>query len=658
MAELDDNIQNELLESTAVDSASKALAESIPDTIFQKAIVVEVIFDLAAFVNQKNFSEKYNENTITNFNFLKRAPRNSLLVKIANAGQAKRSDQLTLCLPFFPPHLCFPTKVGEVVWVISPTPIGKSAKVQYWMCRVPSWNDTDDVNYTHFDRENHSNMGEPSADAADRANNDTPKSANKDDPNIFGFPNGTADPSGFTFGDEPNEFDKVVLESLSDKSFKFEPVPRITKRPGDLVLQGSNNASIVLGTTRGYIGGHIESADSNSTDDLRIKEKLFKSGSVIANSSANMIDPNIDFAPKDDDDAGKAARDAAVDALNEEHSKLFGAIDIVVGRGRKFRKEKAGIHPVDDTEKGTDYGPDGQAPTYPEIKKTVHHEEERKNYKSETLKNPQAYIDDVTSNQNRHPIEGDPDFRYDAGRIYMIADSAVDAGADVDFGIVDQTKHVGNKDQALPPKPGAATVIKSDHIRIIARRDPAAAGAAPDADPAGVNGSIRIIKEGPEKEPGEGTTEETAPNNERAIIAIEPDGTIYIDGPKVVIGNAHRNLEQLKPIADDHFAKNNHIYIGGDGDDAKYTVFLAEELADTLIAFATDISHLVGGTATPPAPNSQAFGSAGRASVQGGLQASTGNSGSPIMNPTLQGRLVANLRENLKKCFSQTIKIR
>ena len=64
MAELDDNIQNELLETTAVDNASKAMAEAVPDTIFQKAIVVEVIFDLAAFVNQKNFSEKYNENTI------------------------------------------------------------------------------------------------------------------------------------------------------------------------------------------------------------------------------------------------------------------------------------------------------------------------------------------------------------------------------------------------------------------------------------------------------------------------------------------------------------------------------------------------------------------------------------------------------------------
>ena len=658
MAELDDNIQNELLEPTAVDNATKALAESVPDTIFQKAIVIEVIFDPAAFMNQKNYSEKYNENTVTNFNFLKRAPRNSLLVKVANAGQAKRSNQLSLCLPFFPPHLCFPTKVGEVVWVVSPSPIGKSAKVQYWMCRVPSWNDTDDINYTHFDRDNHSNMGEPSADAADKANDDQPKSANKDDPNIFGFPNGTGEASGFTFGDELNAFDKVVVESLSDKSFKFQPVPRITKRPGDLVLQGSNNASIVLGTTRGYVGGHIESDESNSTDAKRIKDKLFVSGSTIANSSANIIDPNIDFAPKDDDDAGKTARDAAVDALNEEHSKLFGAIDIVVGRGRKFRKEKEGSHPIEDTEKGTDYGPDGQAPTYPEVKKTVHHEEERKNYKSETLKNPQAYIDDVSVNQTRHPVEGDPDFRYDAGRIYMIADSAVDAGADVDFGIVDQTKHVGNKEQALPPKPGAAAVIKSDHIRIIARRDPAAAGAAPDADPAGVNGSIRIIKEGPEKEPGEGTTEETAPNNERAIIAIEPDGTIYIDGPKVVIGNAHRNKTELSDMEDDHFKKNNHVYIGGDGEDAKYTVFLAEELADTLIAFATDITHLVGGTATPTAPNDNAFGSASRPSNSPMLKSSTGNSGSPIVNPELQGKLVMKLRENLKKCFSQTIKIR
>ena len=171
-----------------------------------------------------------------------------------------------------------------------------------------------------------------------------------------------------------------------------------------------------------------------------------------------------------------------------------------------------------------------------------------------------------------------------------------------------------------------------------------------------MNGSIRIIKEGNEKEIATDNTEDKAPKNERAIIAIEPDGTIYIDGPKVVIGNAHRSGEHLKDISDSKFAKNNHIYIGGDGDDAQYSVFLAEELADALIAFATDISHLVGGTAAPPAPNDQAFGSATRPSA--GLKASTGNSGSPIVNPDLGGRLVSNLRKNLKPCFSKTVKIK
>ena len=58
---LDDNTQNSALESTATDEATKALQEQTPDTIFQKAIVVEVIFDPATFLNQKDFSEKYNE---------------------------------------------------------------------------------------------------------------------------------------------------------------------------------------------------------------------------------------------------------------------------------------------------------------------------------------------------------------------------------------------------------------------------------------------------------------------------------------------------------------------------------------------------------------------------------------------------------------------
>ena len=48
----------------------------------------------------------------------------------------------------------------------------------------------------------------------------------------------------------------------------MEPTPRMTKRPGDFVLQGSNNTSICLGIDRGF--DHAvrpsEQKSSNSSD--------------------------------------------------------------------------------------------------------------------------------------------------------------------------------------------------------------------------------------------------------------------------------------------------------------------------------------------------------------------------------------------------------
>jgi hypothetical protein len=54
--------------------------------------------------------------------------------------------------------------------------------------------------------------------------------------------------------------------------------------------------------------------------------------------------------------------------------------------------------------------------------------------------------------------------------------------------------------------------LRSDEIRITSRQ----------------NGSIKIIKEGqPDNESGTG----------RAVITIQPNGTIMIDGPKIIIGS-------------------------------------------------------------------------------------------------------------------------
>ena len=50
-----------------------------------------------------------------------------------------------------------------------------------------------------------------------------------------------------------------------------------------------------------------------------------------------------------------------------------------------------------------------------------------------------------------------------------------------------------------------------------------------------INGSIKIIKEGVRNsEDGDG----------QAVIIMQPDGTIMIDGPTIIIGSGHADLEK------------------------------------------------------------------------------------------------------------------
>lgn len=617
--EYDDNVNDKAFDTVSRDTAGPALANSTPDTIFQKAVVVDVITDPAAFRSLAKFDDIYNETTIDNFPFIKRVPRNSIIARVLNDGQGKRTSSFTLCLPFFPPHLCFPIKPGEHVWLISPAPIGKAAKVFYWMCRVPTWNDVDDINYTHEDRVHHFVSGEEEQQkTSDKVHNEVPKAENSESPEIFGFPNGNATQDGYTVGEEENQYDIHVTGSLAYKSFKFEPVPRLTKMPGDLVLQGSNNSSITLGTTRGYKGGFAAAR----ADASRIKDQadavLEKEGKMIR-SSATMLDPS------------------AEELSAPDLSSVSAAIDIVTGRSlRKRKNPEITAMPTEDTDPPK-VDEAQEAPGFPRVKKTVNPENVRGENLVETSKNPQAYIEDIKDNHLDHAIEGDPDFRYDASRIYMTADSNPDA----DFGLTEQiTQLPGGLE--VTDKEGASVVVKSDHVRIIARKDP-------DDLTGKVNGTIRIIKEGPPKVPANDSA--GPPDGERSLIVIEPDGTIIIDGPRIVLGNGHRAEAELEDIPGAK-SNNDHVYIGGA--DATYTVFLAEELGDTLIAFATDIIMALGNTG-PVSPNDHALGSRGRAS--GNPQASLGNSGAPIVNPTAN-LILTNLSSNLKKCFSKVIKIK
>ncbi len=448
---------------SSVSHAADAAAGAAPLNILVRAVVVKILNDISAQ------DVPALEGEITNPKFLSAAPRNSLVVRIATAGEDKRSSGGMLCFPFFPPHMCFPVKPGEQVWVMFENPDG-TPELGYWLCRVPEADFVDDLNYTHGDRKFFLQTGEKStsekADAASGEGSDAEESE-EEDPGVPSFPNGSPEnPESQTLTEE-DAYEQIFTGSLSGKSFVPEPVPRFTKRPGDLVLQGSNNTLICLGQDRGW------------TKDERPTDPTQSNASVPLDGGGN---------PEE----------------GKEIPGFSGTIDIVSGRGRYFED------------------PDPEADPLETQARAVKNKREL----LETDKNPAA-ASKGGSEENRliDPVEGDPDFLHDASRIYVSMKTKGDANFALEYPqvpAVDDDQNAGIDTPSVPEvedDPGSPYIImKSDEIRIIARRDE-------DND---INGSIKIIKEGePDDEAGKG----------RAVIMIQPDGTIMIDGPKVVIGS-------------------------------------------------------------------------------------------------------------------------
>ena len=140
-------------------------------------------------------------------------------------------------------------------------------------------------------------------------------------------------------------------------AFQYEPVPRYAKRPGDTVLQGSNNTLICLGTDRGW----------------RWYEQL-------ADESSNVFPPVEQMYG---DSAG-------------------GTIDLVTGRGR--------YPEVATTQEAFGTSPTSTAPRLIMNQRA----------QVEVDKYPESNAFDVEGPRNRNPpgavgaeLEGDPDFLSD-----------------------------------------------------------------------------------------------------------------------------------------------------------------------------------------------------------------------------------------------------
>jgi hypothetical protein len=416
---------------------------------------------------------------------LKKAPRNSIIVRTVAGPGAAASASNTLCYPFFPPHMSMPVKPGEQVWVFNEAPGGPSPH-QYWLCRVHEPDHADDINYTHPERRHDLYIDKIRSHQLSSAEGDgetgeetapfTGKKEAEENPGPPAFiakpPDASPDEEEGIVNDEaeanppanpeeapPSVYDQIYTGSLAMQSFTMEPVPRFTKRPGDFVLQGSNNTLICLGQDRGW------NADKRPD------------GSEYSNAYSAI------------DSSG-----AATDPIPE----YCGTIDIVSGRGRFYEASKA--------------DPDG------DLKDTQPRVIVNTREKLEVDKNPAAYAEDskrknVLLNRMDRPMEGDPDFLSDCSRIYV----SMRTNGDYNFNIEHASINPEFEGEGLADiEESPFIIMKSDEIRIVARKDD-------ERDE--VNGSIRIIKEG-------------TVNEDQASIYLLPDGIVQLTGSKIYIGQA------------------------------------------------------------------------------------------------------------------------
>jgi len=459
----------------AIIAKQNADAPGLPS--LYRGVVIDVIHDPSIF-DEDQMSDL--ASILKDESLLDVAPRNTCIVQIVHAGQgSKEDDSHMVCFPFFPPYLGMPVKPGEHVWVFVEDPKGAASSIGYWICRISEPDFIDDLNYTHSDRAYGALTSNP-----DEREVDPP---DEDDRGV-GFPDGAGVPGKTRFRTE-GKFEQIYSGSMGMQSVTLEPVPRWTKRPGDLVIQGSNNTLISLGEDRGF------------TKDT-IPDAAKAEWSSATSTGPSLAQAEYDSPPEDEGPADKNER------------TFSGTIDIIAGRGRYLAD------------------PDADAElTAPRVITNV------RNY-DEVDKNPIGAGNDSDNTENRlsNPAEGDPDFFNDASRIYVSMNTLPDFNFSIEY--PDMPKALDDKNVGNPLSNSAATapnvflkefadgigqaaiIAKSDEIRLIARQDM-------DQDPP-IQGSITIVKEGKkDDEAGEG----------RGIITIRPDGVIMIDGPKVVIGS-------------------------------------------------------------------------------------------------------------------------
>tara|TARA_Y100000385_G_C13079008_1_gene632908 strand:+ start:401 stop:2152 length:1752 start_codon:yes stop_codon:yes gene_type:complete len=233
-------------------------------------------------VQQPNFAE-----SVKNAHMLNKTPPNSIIVKLIDRGEALNSDSVHVALPFFSPHLAMPIKPGEYVWILKESDAGNEK--YYWVSRKHGIDQVDDVNYTFLERSDiieskiEQKIKERSIGKQKKSMLSNPLAEDSEILKCHSYLPGQIDEINFTDAIYTN---RAIVKNTIDFNdrFSYDIVPKLSKNPGDLLLQGSNNTFVQLTTEKFKNDNHTAVLKNEPAIDICIGRK---------ESSINSIEEKI-----------------------------------------------------------------------------------------------------------------------------------------------------------------------------------------------------------------------------------------------------------------------------------------------------------------------------------------------------------------------------
>lgn len=235
---------------------------------FVKAVVVDILNDPSLLRDPISSPFLSGGMQVSNPQYLQIAPRNSITARIIDNSRGRQNTSVVICYPFFPPHLSLPVNAGETVWLIRPDAADPNS-IHYWMSRVSEPDFVDDINYTHADRKFKKDRPKSTSERA--------AASESEEAQIPSFPNGAGTRDSYNLAEGENAYDQIVARSVGYAQTVKESIPRYTKRPGETVLQGTNNSLICLGFDR---DNPVSDSNNSSAVQRNIQNDKKDSGTI------------------------------------------------------------------------------------------------------------------------------------------------------------------------------------------------------------------------------------------------------------------------------------------------------------------------------------------------------------------------------------------